>query len=58
MWKESETSIKYTRRIDLETKFPKRGGVYNAPLKGRQGDWIKSLVNINGCDNSIQKYNG
>ena len=58
MWKESETSIKYTIRIDFETKFPKRGGVCNAPLKGRQGDWIKSFVDINRCDDSIQKYNG
>ena len=44
MLKESETSIEYTIRIDFETKFPKREGVRNAPLKGRQGDWIKSFV--------------
>ena len=44
MWKESETSIKYTIRIDFETKFPKRGAVCNAPLKGRKGDQIKSFV--------------
>ena len=38
MLKGSETSIEYTIRIVFETKFPKRGGVCNAPLKGRQGD--------------------